>query len=114
MYICIYIYIYIYIIYIYVNTFIKNGFRRITDKINKSKTITSVHTQYVNAREIYYIIHTFGKLLVGAEGKLKTVGGAATAGGASLSSDNSLSSNSSSSANSANKSSYDVNIYMSI
>jgi hypothetical protein len=33
---------------------IKYGFRRITDKINKSKTIAYVHTQYIDAREIYY------------------------------------------------------------
>jgi hypothetical protein len=33
---------------------IKSGFRQITDKINKSKTINYVHTQYIDAKEIYY------------------------------------------------------------
>jgi hypothetical protein len=34
--------------------YIRNRFRRTTDKTNKSKTIIYVHTQYINAKETYY------------------------------------------------------------
>jgi hypothetical protein len=48
--------------------FIRNGFRRIADKMNKSKTITYVHTQYVNANFLNYNRnnHTISQLGLGS------------------------------------------------
>jgi hypothetical protein len=38
------------------NIIIKDRFRRITDKINQSKKLNYVHTQYINAKEVFSII----------------------------------------------------------